>query len=53
MRYDATENFAISIHVPREGDDHQENRTAIAQKISIHVPREGDDYGETLFYGWQ
>ena len=34
---------AISIHVPREGDDGGEKLLFSAGGISIHVPREGDD----------
>ena len=35
---------AISIHVPREGDDGNSWTTILMpRKISIHVPREGDD----------
>ena len=38
---------AISIHVPREGDDWISHRfTVMAPPISIHVPREGDDLTE-------
>ena len=33
----------ISIHVPREGDDHQPAALKLGLGISIHVPREGDD----------
>ena len=35
---------AISIHVPREGHDHESDRIRFfASGISIHVPREGHD----------
>ena len=34
----------ISIHVPREGDDHLHSELPLVTlAISIHVPREGDD----------
>ena len=33
----------ISIHVPREGDDHSDTPLSETSRISIHVPREGDD----------
>ena len=34
---------AISIHVPREGDDVRHHAGRPGDSISIHVPREGDD----------
>ena len=34
---------AISIHVPREGDDDRHSDFSKSFTISIHVPREGDD----------
>ena len=34
---------AISIHVPREGDDQGLVENIQSSRISIHVPREGDD----------
>ena len=37
---------AISIHVPREGDDANRNSPPVYHAISIHVPREGDDCPE-------
>ena len=35
--------LTISIHVPREGDDGDQNNRQAYHAISIHVPREGDD----------
>ena len=35
--------LAISIHVPRVGDDSQNSRVGLHKRISIHVPRVGDD----------
>ena len=35
---------AISIHVPREGDDTNTVANGMLMIISIHVPREGDDF---------
>ena len=41
-----TQMYYISIHVPREGDDHYGVDIGHAEStISIHVPREGDDRG--------
>ena len=37
------EKSAISIHVPREGDDSGQMQRQHLTWISIHVPREGDD----------
>ena len=36
-------NRAISIHVPREGDDADVSELSWNRAISIHVPCEGDD----------
>ena len=33
----------ISIHIPRVGDDRQEQGGDHAEMISIHIPRVGDD----------
>ena len=38
------EHGGISIHVPREGDDHWNRCVYEPNRISIHVPREGDDW---------
>ena len=37
-------NTKISIHAPREGGDHTDNRSHhTTDNISIHAPREGGD----------
>ena len=43
------QEIKISIHVPREGDDHAMIFSEDAPKlISIHVPREGDDDAKSI-----
>ena len=44
-RYKGT---AISIHIPREGDDVERIDTRKCKLISIHIPREGDDSRSTF-----
>ena len=43
MPMDRLADLAISIHVPREGDDNVRYDATENLTISIHVPREGDD----------
>ena len=41
---DQTPGLAISIHIPRVGDDHsQDDVDRVLCAISIHIPRVGDD----------
>ncbi len=39
----ASYSFAISIHIPRVGDDPVPNCHTVNAAISIHIPRVGDD----------
>ena len=43
LDYIASQGIAISIHIPRVGDDAKSTNKRGQTVISIHIPRVGDD----------